>query len=221
MKKFSLPLTILFLFSLIFSQIRDAATIRDMEKILEKEPNNKEILLKLGILYHNFGLKGDKEAVSKGEKVLKKLIKIDPNNAEAHCWLGSILTLKGRDTTFPIKKIIYVKKGLKEMDKGVSISPENINVRIIRGRNSLGLPDFFNRVDFAIEDFEFVLSLKDRGRVELGEELIRESLLDLGIAYKRKGNISKEKENLEKLIKLYPDSEEASLARKLLSKLGN
>lgn len=129
-----------------------------MEKVLEKKPDNKEILFKLGVLYHNAGLKGDKEAVLKGEKVLKKLVKIEPENAEARCWLGSILTLKERDATFSIQKIFYVKEGLREMDKGVSMSPENINLRIIRGRNNLGLPDFFERINVAIKDFEFVLS---------------------------------------------------------------
>lgn len=150
--------------SILYSQNEndENAIIREMENALKKEPANKEILLKLGILYHNIGLKGDKGAVDRGEEILKRLIKIDPNNPDAHCWLGSILTLKGRDATFPIQRIIYVKEGLKEMDKAVSLSPENINLRMIRGKNSLALPDIFNRIDTAIEDFEFILSLKER-----------------------------------------------------------
>ncbi len=221
MKSFLLLLIIFFLFSMIFGQIKkdETAMIHEMENALKKDPANKEILLKLGVLYHNTGLKGDKEAVHKGEEVLKRLIKIDPNNAEAHCWLGSILTLKGRDATFPIKKIIHVKEGLKEMDRAVSLSPENINLRIVRGKKALGLPDIFNRIDIAIEDFEFVLSLKERKKIKLPDTLIRELLMDLGEAYKKKGDISEAKERWERVIELYPDSDEANRARKLINDL--
>ncbi len=55
----------------------------------------------------------------------------------------------------------------------------------------------------------------------MNDELIRELLFDLGIAYKKKGDVSKAKEKWEKLIELYSSSEEVKSARKLLSSSGN
>jgi cytochrome c-type biogenesis protein CcmH/NrfG len=89
MKRSFLILMVFLSASILYSQNKndENAIIREMENALEKEPANKEILLKLGILYHNIGLKGDKGAVDRGEEILKRLIKIDPNNADAHCFL--------------------------------------------------------------------------------------------------------------------------------------
>jgi cytochrome c-type biogenesis protein CcmH/NrfG len=71
--------------------------IAGFEGSLREEPENTEILLKLGILYHNLGVEGDKKAVKKAKDLFEKLLELEPKNAEALAWYGSVLTLRGRD----------------------------------------------------------------------------------------------------------------------------
>lgn len=48
-----------------------------LEGRLREESENTEILLKLGILYHNLGVKGDKKAVKRAENLFEKLSKLE------------------------------------------------------------------------------------------------------------------------------------------------
>ena len=131
---------------------------------LRQEPENTGILLKMGILYHNLGVEGDKKAVKRARKLFQKLLELDPQNAEALAWYGSVLTLRGRDVWFPASKLKHVSNGIEKMDKAVELVPDNINVRMIRAHNSLNLPGIFHRTKIAITDFEHLLTLRKKRR---------------------------------------------------------
>jgi len=190
--------------------------IKAFEDSLQMNPTNTRILLKLGVLYHKLGVQGDKKAVKKAEDLFKRLLELEPENAEAHSWYGSVLTLKGRDAWLPISKMRYVNSGIKEMDKAVQLAPDNITVRMIRANNSLALPELFHRTEVAITDFEYLLSLARKRPEEFNKTLLGEIYLKLGNAYRKKGDIIEARENWQKAIKISPDSKEAEKARKLL-----
>lgn len=186
------------------------------EDSLREEPENTEILLKLGILYHNLGVEGDKKAVKRAKKLFEKLLELDPQNAEALAWCGSVLTLKGRDVLFPVSKLSYVNDGIEKTDKAVELAPDNINVRMIRAHNSLNLPGIFHRIEIAITDFEQLLTLREKRQEEFSKSLLAKIFLGLGSAYKKKEDIVKAREDWQKAAEVLPDSMEAEMARRLL-----
>jgi tetratricopeptide (TPR) repeat protein len=206
---------------LLFSQSKTEGfelRVKALEDSLKVAPESTQFLLELGILCHNVGTEGDKNAVKKSKKILEKLIKLEPENAEAHCWYGSVLTLNGRDAWFPLSKVKYVNDGIKEMDKAVKLAPDNITIRMIRANNNLALPDMFNRTEIAIADFEYLLSMKEEEPEIFEKDLLVEILLNLGNAYKKKGDLGKARKNWQKVTLIAPDSEEALEAKKLLEK---
>lgn len=190
--------------------------IAALKDSLRQEPENTGILLKLGILYHNLGVEGDKKAVKRAKKLFQKLLELDPQNAEALAWYGSVLTLRGRDVLFPVSKLGYVSNGIKKMDKAVELAPDNINVRMVRTHNSLNLPGIFHRTKIAITDFEHLLTLKEKRRQEFSKDLLAKIFFGLGNAYKKKEDTNKARENWQKAVEVLPDSMEAKMARKLL-----
>lgn len=184
---------------------------------LNADPGNTRAMLQLGIAYHNLGGAGDKKAVKQGVKILKQLLKIDPDNGEAHGWYGSILTMKGRDAWLPILSVWHVNEGCKAMDKAVELAPHNVTVRMIRGNNNLNLPGFFDRIDLAVEDFEYLVMLNERMSGRLGDAFIGGVHLNLGRAYQQIGQIQKAVENWQKVIEISPGSEAADTAKNLMN----
>jgi len=142
---------------LILSSKNLSAQITQWEKQLKSDPSNTELLLKLGKAYHDVaGENEDKEAVKKAEKYLSKLLEIEPGNALAMVYYGSVLTMKARDAFFPWEKMKYMKKGFGKMDSAVALDPDEPEVRLIRAINSTLVPKMFNRLKMALSDFKDV-----------------------------------------------------------------
>lgn len=190
--------------------------IAGFEDSLREEPENTKILLKLGILYHNLGVEGDKKAVNRAKDLFEKLLELEPQNVEALAWYGSVLTLRGRDVWFPVSKLKHVNNGIEKTDRAVELASDNINVRMIRAHNSLNLPRAFHRTKIAITDFEHLLTLRQEKQQEFSKALLAKIFLGLGNAYKKKEDIIKARENWQKAVEVLPDSMEAEMARKLL-----
>lgn len=169
---------------------------------------NVDSLLAIGKEYHNRALAGEKGALKRGEECFKKIIKCDSKNALAHAWFGSLLTIKGRDAEFPVMKMKYVNDGLKHIDRAVELEPENIEIRWLRAQNNLSLPYFFNRLDTAIVDLEFLYNNFSKDKYK--------ALHWLGKAYKQKGDIEKARQCWQTVIKEASDSLLVDDARTLL-----
>lgn len=199
---------------------REATTeeIKMLEDQLRLEPESSEIMMKLGIIYHGLARKGDKKAVKKAEDIFKKLLQLEPKNAEALGWYGSVLTMRGRDEWLPLLKIKYVNDGLKKMDKSVELDSNNITVRMVRANTCLALPEnIFHRTEVAVQDFEHLLSLREAQPDVFDEDLLASIYLGLGNAYKKKGDILKARANWQKVVDVAPNSEQMQEAKKLLA----
>jgi len=189
-----------------------------LEKMIEKDPGNTAILMKAGMFFQQMGSSGDKKAVKKSEKIFKKLLQLEPENAEALCWLGSVLTLKGRDAKFPFNKVKFVNNGLKKMDRAVELDSCNISIRMIRGNTAYALPGFFNRMDTAVEDFEFLVNLKESDANSLDDTSYESILYRLGSVYKERGDLDKARECLEKAV-ISGKTKYAEKAKELLEQI--
>jgi tetratricopeptide (TPR) repeat protein len=200
----------LFFFALSLSQ----QNIKELEENLQQQPNNIETLITLSKLYHDQGAAGNEEAVDKGFKYLDKVIELDPSNAVAFVYRGSLWTMRGRDAWFPFTKLKHVNKGIDEMDKANELSPENITVHLVRGINSVQLPSIFKRLGTALKDFTYLLA--DPRFPHLNGYLQSTIYYWAGIAYKRDNQTEKAKEYLEKAISTAPESQLAKQAEKEL-----
>jgi len=163
-------------------------------------------LIDQGVVSHHKGAQGDKKAVKEAERLFKKALLIEPENPEILAWYGSVLTMKGRDALSPISKLRYVDQGIETMDETCKNAPDNITVRMVRAGNSLGLPCFFGRLDFAISDSEYLLKLREKSPESFSDEILSQIYRNLGTAYQRKGEKKKAMEILEKATKLSLES---------------
>jgi tetratricopeptide (TPR) repeat protein len=199
-----------FLFSMSLSQ----HSIKELEESLQQKPNDVEMLIALGKLYHDQGAGGNTEAVEKGFTCLDKALQLDPTNAIALVYRGSLWTMRGRDAWFPFTKLSHVDKGIDELDKAAELAPDNITVRLTRGINSLQLPSMFKRLGTALKDFSFLLADPRFPHLEI--HLQSTVYYWAGVAYKRDNQADKAKEYLEKAISVAPQSNTAQRAEKEL-----
>jgi tetratricopeptide (TPR) repeat protein len=203
--------------SLFFALSLSQQSIKELEANLQQKPNDVEALVALSRLYHDQGADGNKEAVEKGFICLDKALDLDPSNAIAYAYRGSLWTMRGRDAWFPFTKLQHVDKGIDELDKAADLAPDNITVRLTRGINSLQLPSMFKRLGTAIKDFSFLLA--DPRFPHLEVHLQSTIYYWAGVAYKRDNQIGKAREYLEKAITVAPESHTAQKAEKELKEL--
>ncbi len=210
-------LTIVFLvFSLTgISRAQDNA--KDLEGILAQKPNDVETLMKLGRIYHDQGVAGNDDAVDKGFTCFDKVLQLDPSNAVALVYRGSLWTLRARDAWWPFTKMKDVDKGVDEMDKAVDLAPDNVSVRLVRAINSVNLPSMFRRLPIALKDFEYLMN--DSKFAGYNLHLQSTIYCWAGIAYNNDGQAAKAKELLQKAVSADPNSETAKKAENELKKI--
>jgi len=137
--------------------------IDEAKKTVDKSPENKDALIKLGIAYHNLGDLGDKKAPEQAVKYLKEAHKLYPDDPLALAVLGSSTTMLGR---YSKKKITegrkLANKGADLLDKAVASAPDDVLVRMVRAGNSSGVPKFFGRRHFFKKDMLHVKELIEK-----------------------------------------------------------
>jgi tetratricopeptide (TPR) repeat protein len=146
------------------------AALTAFESRLKTHPDDVEALKSAGILLHQMArAKPNKPQVEQGEAYLKKAAQLDPKDVQTTAWLGSITTMKALFETDPGKQTFFVKVGSRAMDQAVQRDPDNRVVRLIRANNSMELPPFLKRTQFAVEDYSRYLALCQRQACARGE----------------------------------------------------
>jgi tetratricopeptide (TPR) repeat protein len=203
--------------SCIFTASPAQESVKDLEALVQRSPRDVATLMKLGTQYHLQGVAGDEKAVEKGFACFDTVLVIEPSNALAWAYRGSLWTLRGRDASDPMTKMGDVDKGTDEMDKAVDLAPDNITVRITRGVNSLHLPPMFKRLGTALKDFTYLLG--HPGFSKFDTNLQSNIYCWAGIAYKQDNQREKAKELLQKAISVAPQSDSARNAEQELKGL--
>lgn len=166
---------------------------------------------------------GKENYINKAEAHFRKILEVDDNHALAYVYLGSLTTIKGKYAYAPWKKLDYVEEGCDLMDKAVALAPQNVRVRMVRAFNNLELPDFFNRIGYAIEDLAFLRN--ERIWPHLDKSLQAKILYSSGFALQKSGNREKAKEMYKKTLALniskeHPFKQKAKAKLKNLSQIG-
>jgi tetratricopeptide (TPR) repeat protein len=123
---------------------------------LQSDPTNTLILFQLGDLCYHEGANNNEKAVILAESYFKRLLAIDTNHAMARVRYGSVLTMKARDTLWPITQLNYVKAGNREMDAAVKMAPKDEQVRFARAVNNFHMPDIMDREEVVQEDLAWL-----------------------------------------------------------------
>ena len=158
-----------------------AAVALELERKWEQTKEEKT-LAHLAIIYSVIvGLDDRKqETVHKAEEYLNRAGNAFPKDYTLMAAHGSVLTMMAQFETKTANKLKFVKQGTRKLDRAVRKAPDNIEVLMQRGHNSLALPAFLNRAHFAQKDFQAVL--KTVGD-EKGPQFKAMLLYKLGKAY--------------------------------------
>ncbi|MGB9005250.1 MAG: tetratricopeptide repeat protein [Candidatus Aminicenantales bacterium] len=208
---------------LILSAFSSAAALQveDIESRLKKDPDNKTLLLELGRLYHNLAFqKNDGRAIEEGDRHLTRLLVIDPENAAAMVYLGSIKTLKAQSCQDrPWEAMEFLQEGFTLMDKAVQIAPAQAEVRFLRAVNSVNVPEAFGRLSVALEDFKALDELAQNNPSCLSRGMLSASHYFYGLALLKIGDTDEAAKAFRRAVDTDPQSSFAGQARDQLSSL--
>lgn len=139
---------------------------------------------------------GDQDAFKRGMDACEKLLAQNPSNAEALVWHGAGTLFQSRlePEADGQKRIALFGKGTAEMDRAVSLEPDNIAVRIPRGGTlrmlTPGMPNFpilTTLIENARSDYQHAFDLQKDHLDGLGTHPLGELLQGLGDLYSRQG----------------------------------
>jgi tetratricopeptide (TPR) repeat protein len=188
----------------------------EAEKVLEKNPKDKDSFIKLGIAYHNLANMQVKDAATKGVEYLKQGNKLYPDDALLLAVLGSCITIVGRDASNIVEKMRYVNEGTPMIDRAVNKEPDNLFIRMLRSDNSAGIPKMFGRRKFVREDLLYIEGIIKRSPKDVSVDFQTEVYYKLGMTYKSEGDESSAKSYFKKAAEVSPDSELGKKAKKEL-----
>jgi len=155
-------------------------TSDEFNQALNKEPDNAELLIVLGKAHLDAG------NFEKAAEVLRKAIHSDSTKVEAYKLLiqsvGGIAA-QGYDkriyddTNFRTNLAFEM---VKVADKAVKIAPDDLELKLLRGRIGVMMPFFVHMLDQAMDDLNLVKNSN------AAPELKAEAIYWLGIAYEKK-----------------------------------
>jgi len=141
--------------------------VGEAERVLAKNPKDKDSLLKLGMAYHNLANLGVRDAATKGVDYLKQADKLYSDDPLILAVLGSVVTILGREASNMVDKMRYVNEGTPLIDRAVNKAPDNVYIRLIRSDNSAGLPKMFGRGHFVKQDLLHIEEIIKRAPKEV------------------------------------------------------
>ncbi len=144
------------------------------------------------------GFAGNLEALHRAMAACEKLLAENPDNAEALVWHGAGTLVQSRleGETDMQKRIALFGKGTSEMDRAVSLEPNNIAVRIPRGGTlrmaTPGMPNFpilKTLIENARTDYQMAFDIQKDHLDQLGTHPLGELLQGLGDLNSRQGKV--------------------------------
>lgn len=120
----------------------------------------------------------DEDALKTSLDLFKKLEKQSEYKAIARTYIGSLIMLKGKYAFWPNQKLDYVEEGLKEMDKGLAMDPDNIESLFIYGSTCYYLPFFLGKKQLALEKLREVINVLDDEHVKNTDKKILKNALE-------------------------------------------
>jgi tetratricopeptide (TPR) repeat protein len=215
-----LGILVLAIGSLVTASAADnyADRLAALQSRLQSDPTNTLILFQLGDLCYHEGANNNEKAVILAEGYFKRLLAIDTNHAMAHVRYGSVLTMKARDTLWPITRLNYVKAGNREMDAAVKLAPTDAQVRFARAVNNFHMPAIMGREEIVQEDFAWLWSQAQLANIELNVGQKQTIALFCGLILQKENKLAEALQVWRAGVDLAPKSQDAALLKEQLKK---
>jgi len=144
-----------------------------------------------------------------------------PESSDAHAYLGLYLGMRAGQTNDMMEAVELVKRCFEVLDKSVALDEQNLLARHHRGLMGIQVPEFFGKLDMAIEDLEFIIEVaeKNPGQFSMDQLLSAYDLVAAG--YQKKGHMEKARTAWERIIDLAPSSDLAKGAEGHIDDLGD
>ncbi len=144
----------------------------------------------------------EEEKHSEALDVVDSLLTADPNNPDLHAWKGNIMGSLASGGN-PMDMMKYGMGAMEEYEKALELDPDHAMAHFGRGVGRMvAPPGFGGDLDGAVEDLEFACK----------KEPFPEAYYQLGMAYKKKGEMGKAKEALKKALEMNPKHKKAAKA---------
>lgn len=160
-----------------------------------------------GLKFYELAVKGSRQDLKKAFDFFEALYNEDPSDPDITAYYADCLSLMSRDSTDTNTLFGNAIKSIKLFDEAINADPENMNIRILRVKQSLRLPEsFFKRTATAINDLEFLLDKYEKNSGSVSEEQYFEILYLFGKCYLRLGMKEEAMANWNRLIEVGSDS---------------
>ncbi len=196
--------------------------------VAERQPQAPRERLELKVRADFFaGMAGDDAAFARAMKVCDDALAANADDAEALVWRGAGLLFESgmayRKGDMATGGTLW-GRGLGEMDRAVTLEPDNLGVRIPRGAALLGaaphIPDpavartLYER---AASDYRVALRVQEPYMTKLSTHAREELFFGLADAHAQLGDDAKARTYFERLVRDVPDSQLLPYARAWLS----
>jgi tetratricopeptide (TPR) repeat protein len=196
--------------------------------VAERQPQAPRERLELKVRADFFaGMAGDDAAFARAMKVCDDALAANADDAEALVWRGAGHLFESgmayRKGDMATGGTLW-GRGLGEMDRAVTLDPDNLGVRIPRGAALLGaaphIPDpavartLYER---AASDYQVALRVQEPYMTKLSTHAREELFFGLADAHAQLGDDAKARTYFERLVRDVPDSQLLPYARAWLS----
>ena len=189
----------------------------EWEARLGEDPDNPNLLLNLGRRHHDLaGIEGQSGSVGMAEKYLSRLLELQPENPEGLVYMGSLQTIKAGISEPSMESLNSLTQGFYLMDKAVLLAPDSLEVRLVRGVNSVHIPFEFGRGDLALEDFRTIERLVADSPLGRDPEFLQTYSFYYGLCLIRRGQASAAEPLLRKAVEIGARTSLADQARSIL-----
>ncbi len=119
----------------------------------------------------------DKSHIEPALSLFQKIAQKHPSyRGRAIAYTGALYALIGKHSFWPHDKLLWVKEGLKFLDKGIAINPDDIEALFIRGTTCHYLPFFFEEKANAERDFRRIAELLPEQYQQYDEEMLKHAI---------------------------------------------
>lgn len=220
MKKIALVFTAVLTALLLAFSLNAGGQMEDLEARLKKAPDNPALLLAYGRACHNLAFERNEPGlIEKGDKALSRLLVLEPKNAVAQVYLGSLKTqLANANQDNPAAALEYLQEGFTLMDKAVLTAPDNAEIRFLRAVNSTQIPDMFGRLPVALEDFQALDGLIAKNADCLPKDQQGLAYFQMGETLLKTGERAAAEKAFRRVVAIDPKSPNAAEALKRLAR---
>jgi signal transduction histidine kinase len=194
--------------------------INRLKEKLAADPRNRELQIDLLRAYYVQAVERDEASLFEAEKMATEILSRDQNDALAIAYRGSILGLKIDYGLIPEEQIRTTGMQAGQLlDRAVSLAPQSIEIRQLRGYLGFNAPPAAGRGRQAVEDFAEAIRMLESVPDSL--RIRAETYLSLGDAYRKINSIADARASWEKAKELLPDSQPAVAAEMRLRSFGD